>query len=169
MIGCMTRPLPPNRFAYLMALYAENCLRLERLFDVGALPAGDYRSSVGDGLDVLLTIQVRHAYTVELCLTYALRDPLTGRPDPSAFVRWYGDARMVEATHCYIGRRWQDELGLDADARTVIGHRLRMNVFLSKWLEYLGEQGHSAFTLEALEPDPGAHDQLPATLLAAAN
>jgi uncharacterized protein len=30
----------------------------------------------------------------------------------------------------------------------VLQHRLRMNGFLSRWLEYLGEQGHSIGTLE---------------------
>jgi uncharacterized protein YqiB (DUF1249 family) len=29
----------------------------------------------------------------------------------------------------------------------VFQHRLRMNGFLSRWLEYLAEQGHSAGTL----------------------
>jgi uncharacterized protein len=73
---------------------------------------------------------------------------VTGEPDPSAHLRCYRDARVAEVTHCYVGRRWQDVLGLNASARTVVGHRLRMNSFLSKWLEFLGEQGHSAFTLQ---------------------
>jgi len=33
----------------------------------------------------------------------------------------------------------------------VVGHRLRMNVFLSKWLEYLSELGHSHFTLSVAD------------------
>ena len=90
----------------------------------------------------------RHPYTLEVRLTYELTDPLTGELDPSAYLRHYRDARMSEVTHCYVGRRWQDALGLEASARTVLGHRLRMNVFLSKWLQYLAEQGHSRFTLE---------------------
>ncbi len=142
---------PPSRFGYLMGLYAENHQRLQRLFAVDALAGRCYRSSVGDGLDLRLQVIERHPYTLELCLTYELADPLTGQPDPSAFLRCYRDARMAEVTHCYIGRRWQDVLGLDADARTVIGHRLQMNGFLSKWLEYLADQGHSRFTLEALD------------------
>ncbi len=144
-------PRPPSRFGYLMGLYAENYQRLQRVFGVDALDARAYRSSVGDGLDLRLQFIERHPYTLELCLTYELADPLTGQPDPSAFLRCYRDARMAEVTHCYIGRRWQDVLGLDADARTVIGHRLQMNGFLSKWLEYLADQGHSRFTLAPLD------------------
>ena len=144
----MLLPRPPSRFGYLMGLYGENYLRLHRLFWVESLQGSSYRSSVDDGLDLRLDIVERHPYTLELYLTYELRDPLTGQPDPSAYLRCYRDAKMAEVTHCYVGSRWQDVLGLDADARTVIGHRLRMNAFLSKWLEYLAEQGHSHFTLQ---------------------
>ncbi|MCK7595189.1 DUF1249 domain-containing protein [Pseudomarimonas salicorniae] len=142
-----TSAIRMSRFGFLMGLYAENFLRMERVF---GLPeqVGDYLvSSIDDGLDLHLQIIERHPYTLELKLTYGLIDPLTGEPDPSAHLRIYRDARMAEVTHCYAGKRWQDVLGLDAPARTVVGHRLRMNVFLSKWLEYLGDQGHSPFTL----------------------
>lgn len=145
-------PARPSRFGYLMALYSENFLRVQRIFHCESLPPGHYRSSVDDGLDLHMQVLEQHPYTVELCLTYAVRDTLTGRPDPSAYLRCYRDARMAEVTHCYVGKRWQDVLGVDADARSVVGHRLRMNSFLSKWLEYLSDQGHSQFTLN---PDDG--------------
>jgi uncharacterized protein len=137
----------PSRFGYLMGLYSENWRRLQRLFAVDALQGDSFRSSIDDGLDLRLQVLERHPYTLELRLTYELRDPLTGEPDPSAYLRCYRDARVAEVTHCYIGRRWQDVLGLNASARTVVGHRLRMNAFLSKWLEFLADQGHSPFTL----------------------
>ncbi len=142
-------PRPPSRFGYLMGLYGENFVRLQRLFGVDQLEADAYESSIDDGLDVRLDVIERHPYTLEIYLTYNLLDPATGQPDPSAYLRFYRDAQMVEVTHCYVGRRWQDVLGLNADTRTIIGHRLRMNAFLSKWLEYLAEQGHSRFTLKA--------------------
>ena len=138
-----------SRFGWLMGLYAENHALLSRLFAPAELAPGRYRSSVGDGLDVRLDVIERHAYTSELRLTYDLVDPLTGEPDPSAFVRFYRDARQAEATHCYIGRRWQDAVGLDASPVAVYGHRLRMNTFLGKWLRYLGERGHGVATLVA--------------------
>lgn len=142
-----------SRFGFLMGLYAENYERIERVFRLSSLPGDHLLSSIDDGLDLHLQVVERHAYTLELRLTYGMIDPLTSRPDPSAFLRVYRDARMAEATHFYAGRRWQDVLGLDAPARTVVGHRLRMNVFLSKWLEYLGDQGHSPFTLRAVGPE----------------
>lgn len=152
-------PLPTipraSRFGCLMAMYAENFARFERLFQPHRCAGGQWRSSVDDGLDVYLHVLERHRYTTELRLTYGLRDPLTGEPDPSAFLRLYRDARMIEATHCYVGRRWQDVLGLHPTPGTLIGHRLRMNTFLGKWLDFLAGQGHSPFTLLP-EADPEA-------------
>jgi uncharacterized protein YqiB (DUF1249 family) len=141
----------PNRFGYLMGLYAENHVRLTRMFRPEQLAGACFRSSVGDGLDLRLDVIERHPYTLELRLTYDLCDPLTGQPDPSAFLRLYRDARQVEATHCYVGRRWQDALGVDASPKNVLGYRLQMNAFLNKWLEYLAEQGHSLATLEPID------------------
>ena len=136
-----------SRFGWLMGLYAENHMRLVRLFAPGDLPVGTYVSSVGDGLDVMLEVVERHAYTVELRLSYGIADPVTGQPDPSAHLRLYRDARQVEATHCYVGRRWQDVIGMYPPPAQVLDHRLRMNTFLGKWLQYLAEQGHGVATL----------------------
>ena len=140
-----------GRFAWLMGLYAENHERLIRLFEPADLAPGIYTSRIGDGLDLRLDVIEQHRYTTELRLTYALRDPLTGEPDPSAFLRMYHDARQVEATHCYVGRRWQDVLGLFPPPAALLDHRLRMNTFLGKWLQYLGERGHGVATLHEVE------------------
>lgn len=136
-----------SRFGWLMGLYAENHAKLTRLFEPGDLGAGNYLSSIGDGLDLRVDVIEQHRFTVELRLTYAMCDPLTGEPDPSAFVRLYRDARQAEATHCYVGRRWQDVIGMYPPPAEVIGHRLRMNTFLGKWLDYLAERGHGVATL----------------------
>lgn len=143
-----------SRFAWLMGLYAENYLKLTRLFAPAMLSPGAHVSRIGDGLDVNLQVIEQHRYTAELRLTYDLRDPVTGEPDPSAFLRLYRDARQVEATHCYIGRRWQDVIGMYPPPAEVIDHRLRMNTFLGKWLDYLAQQGHGVATLHA---EPPAH------------
>ncbi len=145
-----------NRFSWLMALYAENHQRLHRLFMPERLAEGRYTSTVGDGLDLRLDILAQHAYTTELRLSYAMLDPVTGEPDPSAYLRLYRDARQVEATHCYIGRRWQDTIGMYPPPAEVLDHRLRMNTFLGKWLQYLAERGHGmgSSQMQRTEPDP---------------
>ena len=141
-------PLPKlSRFGWLMGLYSENHARLQRLFEPADLACGSYRSSIGDGLDLQLDVIERHAYTVELRMSYGLVDPQTGLHDPSAHLRLYRDARQVEATHCYVGRRWQDAIGMFPPPAAVFGHRMRMNTFLGKWLQYLAERGHGVATL----------------------
>ncbi len=140
----------PGRFDWLMGLYAENHKRLARLFAPERLSVGEYISSVGDGLDVHLSVQERHPYTLELGLSYVLLDETTGNPAPSAQLRSYLDAHMTEALHCEPGRDLWQVLGPLAPARNVMQHRLRMNGFLNRWLEYLAEQGHSLATLERL-------------------
>ncbi len=142
--------LLPDRFAWLMGLYAENQQRLERLFAPTRLAVGEYVSSVSDGLDVQLSVQARHPYTLELGLSYRLLDARTGYPAPSAQLRSYLDAGLTEALHCEPGRALWQVLGAFAPTSSVVKHRLRMNAFLSRWLEYLAEQGHSLATLERL-------------------
>jgi uncharacterized protein YqiB (DUF1249 family) len=140
-----------SRFGWLMGLYAENFAMLTRLFEPADLAAGTWVSSIGDGLDLRLEVLMQHRYTSELRMSYAMRDPVTGQPDPSAFLRLYQDARQVEATHCYVGRRWQDVLGMHPEPGRLLDHRLRMNTFLGKWLHYLAEGGHGVATLAPLE------------------
>ncbi len=140
-----------SRFGWLMALYAENYTRLTRLFEPADLAPGVYFSCIDDGLDLRVEVLDQHPYTTELRMTYAMRDPLTGEPDPSAFLRLYRDARQVEATHCYVGRRWQDVIGMYPPPAAVLNHRMRMNTFLGKWLQYLAERGHGVATLHAVE------------------
>lgn len=147
-----------SRFGWLMGLYAENHQRLTRMFAPASLAPGSYLSDVGDGLALRVDVIEQHRYTTELRLTYAMRDPLTGEPDPSAYVRLYHDAHQVEATHCYVGRRWQDAIGLHPPPAQLLGHRMRMNTFLGKWLEYLAERGHGMTRLRPAGLDPSSPD-----------
>jgi uncharacterized protein YqiB (DUF1249 family) len=146
--------LLPGRFVRLMDFYEDNYARLERLFDPVRLVPDRYRSSVGDGFDVLLDVVERHAYTTEIRLSYDLRDPVTGLNTPSAMLRVYEDARLAEATHCLPGRQMVDVLGPFPSTQTIADHRLRMNSFLSRWLDYLREHGHGLHTLTIADEVP---------------
>lgn len=143
-----------SRFGWLMGLYTENHDRLSSLFRTARMEQGRHVSSVGDGLDLRVDVLEQHRYTTELRLSYSMADPVTGEPDPSAYLRQYHDARQLEATHCYIGRRWQDVIGMYPPAAELIDHRMRMNTFLGKWLQYLGDRGHGIHTLAAVEKIP---------------
>ncbi|GAB2502102.1 DUF1249 domain-containing protein [Arenimonas alkanexedens] len=142
-----------SRFAWLMGLYGENFQRLDRMFKPQLLATGSYLSCVPDGLDLVVDVLHQHAYTVELRLSYRMQDAQTGQPDPSAYVRLYRDARQAEVTHCYVGRHWEDVLGLRPSVQAMLSHRLRMNSFLNKWLDYLDGQGHGPDTLSGREPE----------------
>lgn len=142
-----------SRFAWLMGLYGENFHRLTRMFQPQSLAAGRYLSRIPGGLDLVVDVLEQHAYTVELRLSYRMHDDQTGQPDPSAYVRLYRDARQAEVTHCYVGRHWQDVLGLHPSVQEMLSHRMRMNSFLNKWLDYLDGQGHGPHTLSGLEPE----------------
>ncbi|TBR11876.1 MAG: DUF1249 domain-containing protein [Lysobacter sp.] len=150
-----------SRFAWLMGLYGENHGRLARLFDIRVLTPGRWISDLGDGLPLRIDVLDQHAYTSEIRLSYAMQDPVTGEPDPSAYVRLYHDARQVEATHCYVGRRWQDVIGLHPTPERLLGHRMRMNTFLGKWLQYLGDRGHGDASLHFEGPIAVAHGSAP--------
>ena len=143
-----------SRLGWLMGLYAENYQRLLALFDVHELPPGAYLSRCVDGLDLVVEVLAVHPYTTELRLSYRMADPVTGQPDPSAYVRVYRDARQAEVTHCYVGRQWQDALGMFPAPKLLFGHRLRMNSFLNKWLEFLSGQGHAPATLQPMPYAP---------------
>jgi len=136
-----------SRLSWLMGLYGENYERAENLFNTSALKAGRYQSQGHDGLALWLDVIEVHAYTLELKLSYNMLDPVSGQPDPSAFIRVYQDTQQCEVTHCYVGRQWQDVLGLRPSTKVLVGHRLRMNSFLNKWLDYLDIQGHAPHTL----------------------
>jgi uncharacterized protein YqiB (DUF1249 family) len=139
----------PSRFGYLMGLYGSNYWQLTRLFGPRALALGRYCSRGTVGLPLVIDVLERAPFTMELRLSYELLDDLTGQPDPSAHVRLYGDARLAEVTACYFGSRLDDVLGRSAPASTIFRHRLRMNAFFGKWLEYLEQCGHSRFGLES--------------------
>ena len=147
------RSLPRlTRFAWLMETYGENFVRLTRMFQPQSLSEGRYASQVPGGLALQVEVLAQHPYTVEMRLSYRMHDTVTGQPDPSAYVRLYRDARQAEVTHCYVGRHWRDVLGMEASIAAVVGHRVRMNSFLNKWLDYLDGQGHGPHTLSSLEP-----------------
>ena len=144
-----------NRFTWLMDLYADNYLRLCTLVDLEALHPGVYFSEGDDGLMLRIEVLERHRFTLEFKLSYTLRDDRTGALDPSAMIRIYLDSAQAEVSHCYIGRRWQDVLGIHPTPAQMVSHRLRMNGFLNKWLLYLKQQKHGRASWQA-EPRPEA-------------
>lgn len=150
-VASEARQFLPSRFAWLMGLHAENYHRIARLFGAPELQPGCYRSCVDDGLDVVVEVQQRHPYTLDMDVSYASTDRDTGHPVPSAQVRLYLDAHLAEVRHCHPGKQLWHVLGPWPSATVLSRHRLRMASFLNRWLVYLAEQGHSLGTLERVQ------------------
>ena len=115
----------PSRFAYLMGLYAENYHRLVRVFAPQSLAIGSYVSSVDDGLDVQLDLLERHAYTLELKLSYRMRNADDTAP-ASAWLRMYSDAHVAEVSHYHAGKHMWHALGPYPPTQTLLAPRMRM-------------------------------------------
>ena len=109
------------------------------------------KSETSQPIDVLLEVTEHHRYTVDLILTYCLRDAKTGGLVPSANIRMYRDARMAEVRHYHSDLRLERAIGPLPPARTIFERRVRQSSFLNRWLEYLAEQGHSMGTLETAD------------------
>lgn len=144
----------PSRFGYLMGLYAHNYWALTRILGPQHLVVGQYRSEGTVGMPLLLDVVDVAPYTMEMKLSYAMLDPRSGRPDPSAHVRFYRDAQLAEVVTCYFGNRLEHALGRFAPGPTVMRYRLQMNAFFAKWLDYLEHTGHNRFAWSPVT-DPG--------------
>lgn len=144
------RLLHPSRFAWLMALLAENYVRLVKLFDPKSLPVGSYRSEVGGDPVLRLDVIERCRYTIILGLSHLFSDGERPESVPEAELRLYLDARLCEvvAHNGFLPRR-------APPAGSVLQRKIELNVFLAKWLEFLRDRGHSRQTLEPWLSAPG--------------
>ena len=131
-----------SRLSYLMGLYAENFRKLNSWLPVRTIAPGVHHLEVEGSPAVRVEVIEQHRFTTELRLSYDMTDTVTGEYDPSAHVRVYHDTHQTEVTHCYVGRNWQDAIGMSPPRDMLYAHRLQMNVFFGKWLDYLHQQGY---------------------------
>lgn len=124
----------------------ENYRHLLRLAPDLSLMAGKYLSSLGQGMDLHLEIFEQTPYTSLIHLTYFFPHPVGHYPDPDATLRVYHDFRQVDVMDMRQSalplQRWGSHPTLE--------QRWKINLFLSKWLNYCITQGHS-FSLLAQE------------------
>ncbi len=132
----------PRSFVGLMSLYESNYLRLQQLIPELERLDGYYRSCVAGDCDLHVEIIERSRYTVTMSLSYFFYEFEQRIADPDMQVRAYLDGRLAESMglrgdHRHAELRRLSRLhGEDLDARW------RRNIVLSKWLEYLMDQGH---------------------------
>jgi uncharacterized protein YqiB (DUF1249 family) len=134
----------PGSFTGLMTLYESNYIKLSALTTAFEWPAPTIVSSTPKDADLHLTVMRREPYTTTLKLTYWFdEEDGTSVADPDLILRVYHDARLVEAVsgrdrHCHHKLR-----ELDGSCTAELDRRWRMNMMLNKWLDYLGDVGHS--------------------------
>jgi len=126
-----------------MVLYEANFIKLNQLVCNLHMYSGDGLSCCADDCDLHLSIEERTKYTCQIRLTYIFDDvELIAIADPDLCARVYFDARMVEV------KGWVDSSR--HELLRMLGHQYQRtvdlcwtrNIMLSKWLDYLLEQGH---------------------------
>lgn len=132
----------PRSFVALMSLYESNYLRLASL-------AGDLRelsdvrvSRVPDDCDLRLSVTERSPYTTSFDLTYLFADEGGISTFPDMRVRFYHDARLVEAQEWAARHDHEGLRRLRGAAERELDQRWGRNTMLNKWLEYCIDRGH---------------------------
>ncbi|MCG7873509.1 MAG: DUF1249 domain-containing protein [Candidatus Thiodiazotropha lotti] len=100
---------------------------------------GEYRSRLGGSMDLYLDVIEQTPYTTLVHLTYYFTHVVGDYPDPDAMLRVYHDSRQVDVIDLRQSSLPLDRWGMNP----TLEQRWKINLFLSKWLRYCVEQGHS--------------------------
>ncbi len=119
-------------------LSEENYHHLLRLAPDLPLLEGKHISSLGQGVDLYLDVHDQTPYTSLIHLTYYFPHAVGHYPDPDAMLRVYHDFRQVDVLDLRQSalpmQRWGSNPTLE--------QRWKINLFLSKWLNFCTLQGH---------------------------
>jgi uncharacterized protein YqiB (DUF1249 family) len=138
----------PGSFGGLMTLYEANFIKLNRLVSGLREHSADLLSRAASDCNLHLTIESRTKYTCELRLTYRFDDDAeAGREgrdvaDPDLVAKVFFDARMAEVQSWINSPRHELLRALQGRHRRELDLRWSRNIMLSKWLDYLLENGH---------------------------
>lgn len=131
-----------------MALYEGNFIKLVTLAPALQLPAATAVGAAGISrtsrdLDLHLSVDAVTRYTIDLRLTYLFDDAAGLAADPDLHLRMYLDARMVEVISWSVAHRHEVLRQLAVHSSRELDRRWSRNIMLGKWLDYLGDMGHS--------------------------
>jgi uncharacterized protein len=141
---------------YLLKLYEENFALVRQLLGSVRDCSGANLSHVPGKPPLWLEVIEQQPYTTIARLTHSFNSDKGIVLDPNAYVRIYHDTRQVEATHCHIGAHLKKIYSLDVPLHEVNQKRLRMTVFLNKWLRYLLDAGHQPSSFAPVDALPKA-------------
>ncbi|MET0065173.1 MAG: DUF1249 domain-containing protein [Candidatus Thiodiazotropha sp.] len=132
----------------VLDLSEENYRLLMRMAPDLTVMSGRAQSCLEQGMDLHLEILEQTPYTSLIHMTYYFSHSVGDYPDPDAELRVYHDSRQVDV----VALR-QSALPLEKWGRNpTVLQRWRINLFLSKWLQFCLESGHR-FSLEKCVPD----------------
>lgn len=134
----------PGTFGGLMALYESNYVRLIHLLGTTKIDANqELISCSANDEDLFLTIESSSRYTKALRLTYMFDEPDGSVADPDLCIRVYLDARMTEVVSWAEHHRHTMLRDLHGRISRQLSKCWNRNMVLSKWLDFLLENGHS--------------------------
>ncbi len=123
----------------LMDLCDENYCHLAKLAPELRVLKGRHFSQVDDAMDLYLEVLEQTPYTSLIHITYYFNNAGKSCSDPDAILRIYHDAKQVEVIDLK-----QSALPLDQKIHGGTLHqKWKANLFLSKWLVYCVQQGHT--------------------------
>ncbi len=135
--------LRPGTLGGLISLYEGNFLKLASLLGDPARSNCQLVSRSRRDCDLHLSVEEGSRYTRLLRLTYLFDEPHGRVADPDLTVRLYLDARVAEVMAWAELHRHPALLDIAHRYAREINRRWARNMVLSKWLDFLLDNGHS--------------------------
>ncbi|MCC7258232.1 MAG: DUF1249 domain-containing protein [Gammaproteobacteria bacterium] len=133
----------PGTLGGLISLYESNFIKLAALLGELDRAPGQFVSHSRQDLSLHLSVEDGSRYTKLLRLTYLFDDADGAIAEPDLVVRLYLDARVAEVAAWAETRRHATLAALAGLYDRELDRRWACNMVLSKWLDYLLENGHT--------------------------
>ncbi|MEJ2612684.1 MAG: DUF1249 domain-containing protein [Candidatus Thiodiazotropha sp.] len=133
----------------VLDLSEENYRLLLRLAPDLHYLEGKLQSELKDGMDLHLDVIEQTPYTSQVHMTYYFSHIVGDYPDPDAMLRVYHDSQQVDVLDLRQSTLPLQRWGLNP----TLEQRWRINLFLSKWLNYCVKQGHSFLSGNRISAD----------------
>lgn len=137
---CLARP---GTLGGLISLYEGNYVKLSALIGDVSGRVGQFISRSERDFNLHLCVEDGSRYTKLLRLTYLFDEPRGPVADPDLAVRVYMDARVAEVVAWAEFHRHERLAALMRKYERELDRRWACNMVLSKWLDYLLDNGHS--------------------------
>jgi len=132
----------PGTLGGLISLYEANFIKLSSLVAGRGYGTGEFISCSQRDLDLHLSVEDGSRYTRLLRLTYIFSEAEGPVADPDLAIRVYLDARLAEVVGWADFHRHQVLASLAQQFGRELDRRWARNMVLSKWLDYLLDNGH---------------------------